>query len=1033
MNQNAHLTCCFRQLRSATGVLLTLLLCWHGVGSASAGTRTRPALELHLDSRIHVGAILRLAVDRSGQLAASAGEDGTVRLWNLKQQVAAEVFYLPRAEDGKALRVRQLLFHPTGRRLLVETEGRAGNELRQLDFAQGGTLQPLGRLAPSQHSVGYSPDGGIVWVTGPNGIRGYPLSGSAPFDAIADCPEPSGASLAGAPQRLAVICRRSELRVYLLLEAGWQQQARLAIPAVQAHIQLSPDGQQLALLAGRPQRIDLLGADHLTLQSGLDVSQLDSLNEETLAWSGDGTVLAVAAQREGRAVIRRWQGTMLGERNDTPVRTGLVRALLSVSVAAPVQQSPTTGKLRDIVVPARLGQHSFLAATTEPALWILPKAGDATPLQNRRTTQPTRQSLRVDVSGGRVQFRSASGQSVSLSLLEHMAQITPGPDSRLREALRSRPELLVRVDTASGHLLVNGQRAPAELRRPEVWACSASGLWLVAAGEREIWRLEANGKPGWRQRLSVPVADINVSGDGRLVVVATSEGTLHWYTAATGAPLTSAAVLNDGSTWGAWTPSGYFDGSPEGEQLLTAVFPVNSSGLHPWARMTRMQDLLRRPDVVERILFTQSEEMALAEADAVRGQTSPAIEHAFPPQVAIESPQSDVDAISEQLQMQVRVQLPPGIPLSSLQLRVRGAAGRVLKQTLEPSAPLPAQVGDPADLRRFAVTVSLLAEDAQVQVQAQTLYAISEPATIRVHWRGPARTVKATLPNLYILAIGISQYREAALRLEYPAKDARDLVALLRQQAGKLYGQVHATTLLDREGTRSRILSELARLRRSVSEDDVVLVFLAGHGVSDALTGRYHFYPADADPADMATTTLPAADLRNVMLTLPGKVVLMLDTCHAGGALDRRAALHEGDVSRLAAQMATAESNIVVFTASTGMQVARESARWGNGVFTKAVLEGLRGRADLAASGHVSVSQLEAYVSKRVRELTEEQQTPSTMKPTSTVDYPIAQVPLPLSRRWWFWGSIGLAVSGLVVGSVLAVQPWREPLPRVSF
>jgi hypothetical protein len=48
----------------------------------------------------------------------------------------------------------------------------------------------------------------------------------------------------------------------------------------------------------------------------------------------------------------------------------------------------------------------------------------------------------------------------------------------------------------------------------------------------------------------------------------------------------------------------------------------------------------------------------------------------------------------------------------------------------------------------------------------------------------------------------------------------------------------------------------------------------------------------------------------------------------------------------VANDLSSAENGVVVFASSTGMQLSLERADWGNGAFTKALLEGLEGEAD---------------------------------------------------------------------------------------
>jgi len=64
--------------------------------------------------------------------------------------------------------------------------------------------------------------------------------------------------------------------------------------------------------------------------------------------------------------------------------------------------------------------------------------------------------------------------------------------------------------------------------------------------------------------------------------------------------------------------------------------------------------------------------------------------------------------------------------------------------------------------------------------------------------------------------------------------------------------------------------------------------------------------------------------------------------------------------------------------ASAGAEYAYESEKWGGGVFTYALLQGLRdGFADLNLDGIIKVSELQQYVRDRVTILTNGRQTPT--------------------------------------------------------
>jgi uncharacterized caspase-like protein len=99
------------------------------------------------------------------------------------------------------------------------------------------------------------------------------------------------------------------------------------------------------------------------------------------------------------------------------------------------------------------------------------------------------------------------------------------------------------------------------------------------------------------------------------------------------------------------------------------------------------------------------------------------------------------------------------------------------------------------------------------------------------------------------------------------------------------------------------------------------------------------------------------------------------------------------DINSVINEFASAENGVVTFASSQGRELALERADWGNGAFTKAILEGLiEGRADLLHKGTITLSQLDAYVQDRVKELTGGVQHPIMIRPSTVADFPIALV-----------------------------------------
>ena len=78
----------------------------------------------------------------------------------------------------------------------------------------------------------------------------------------------------------------------------------------------------------------------------------------------------------------------------------------------------------------------------------------------------------------------------------------------------------------------------------------------------------------------------------------------------------------------------------------------------------------------------------------------------------------------------------------------------------------------------------------------------------------------------------------------------------------------------------------------------------------------------------------------------------------------------------------------MVISSASGVEFAYESADWKNGVFTYALLEGLKsGKCDTNKDKEVQISELKDYVFKRVSELTNGKQHPTSRRENLEFDF----------------------------------------------
>ena len=265
-----------------------------------------------------------------------------------------------------------------------------------------------------------------------------------------------------------------------------------------------------------------------------------------------------------------------------------------------------------------------------------------------------------------------------------------------------------------------------------------------------------------------------------------------------------------------------------------------------------------------------------------------------------------------------------------------------------------------------------------VIVQRQAARAADKPVTM--------------LPRLFFFAVGVSDYAKTEISLKYPHADAQALAEIFRAQKGRLYSEVNTKVLTNAEATTQKLTVEMNRFIKSAAQQDLIVLFFAGHGILDNDQTLY-FVTYDANP-DEPYTGLNVSSIQELMTKRPQaqKALLWLDICHSGaaGETTRAASIGSDEAIKLLAQ----GTGVKVMTSSTGREFSLEGPDYngGHGAFTAALLEGLGGQADKKVGdgdGYISVLELETYVARRVPELTHGKQHPTTAFSSKFQDYPV--------------------------------------------
>jgi len=310
--------------------------------------------------------------------------------------------------------------------------------------------------------------------------------------------------------------------------------------------------------------------------------------------------------------------------------------------------------------------------------------------------------------------------------------------------------------------------------------------------------------------------------------------------------------------------------------------------------------------------------------------------------------------------------------------------------TLSPGAT--EESANPEELKNaqeFEQTVAVGAGIQSIVVEVRDRAGNLTRLTIPVR-RREAAVSSAFKGRKFALIVGVSKYRyhDGGLGdLAYADADARTVRDFLQQTEGGGFAPGDIIYLENERATVGAVRDALNNFLPKAGADDLIFIFLAGHGGPDPYAPQnLYFIMHDTKIADMPSTALPMTELQEVLdhQVRAGRVIVFVDTCHSAGLSGETLVATRGvenNLINLYASKLFTETGRAVLTSSDVNEVSREGTRWGggHGIFTWALLEGLRGAADADGDHFVTAGELFGYVRNRVRVETAFRQNPRVL------------------------------------------------------
>jgi hypothetical protein len=909
---------------------------------------------LRIETGTHGADVTGLAADEGGQLLATASYDKTVRLWRLADPSAPpRVIRAPIALDREGA-FYAVALSPDGRRAAAGgwTGGWEGSgwSLYVFDTATGEMTTRIPAMPGRVLSLVFSHDGQSLAV----GLKDKPgilLFNTRDWSVTArddDQPDDVPSIDFDGGGRLVTASLNGTISLY---GPGLTGKQVIKAPGGKepAVLRFSPDGATIALGYADSSRVDLLSADDLHLLSSADTRGVDK-SFIALGWSRDGQTLYGAGtyERGGRNPIRRWSRAGRGPARDFAVADAAVTRLQPLADGG-------------LAFATQGGLFGVLDASMRLAWERRPGIADFRDQQD---------ALRVSADGGIVQFsfERFGNSPLRFSLPAKSLSSDDGSDPPLVAALTETPEFAVVDWIDSEQPSLNGKALALKPHERSLSLAIAPDRQSFVLGTAwRVVRFDRAGNAMWSVQAPGAAWAAAVTGNGLFAVAAFGDGTIRWLRMSDGQTLLTLFVHATDRRWAAWTPSGYYIASPGGDTLIGWHVNRGAAQAADFFSAARFRDIYERPDVVEKVLGALDEGDAVRRGNLETGRSTQTRNLAalLPPVVSIRSPTEGTTIASPKVALEYDIRRVSAAPIWSLQVRADGRPIASIESSNSPIA------------ERGRIEVFVPRRDTTLEMMVENAHGVwSEASAVRLHWSGPEDQIR---PTLFILAIGIAEYRAPELKLQLAAKDANDFANLLRRQKGRAYRNVELRMLKDGHATGPEIKRALRWLASTPTNRDIAMLFMAGHGLDDP-AGHYMFVPQEIGPREAMRKGLPYEEIRRSLANIAGRVFFFLDTCHSGAAWgepSRSAA----DTSRIVNDLRSPEYGIVTFASSTGRQRSYESPEWGNGAFTKALVEGLSGLADYFHNGYVTTAELAAYISDRVPKLTNGRQTPAIGQP----------------------------------------------------
>jgi WD40 repeat protein len=919
---------------------------------------TSPFLKLNTVN--HHACLNEVETDGANKYMVSASNDKTVRLWDLDRYRLLRVLRPP-IENGREGELRTVAISPDGK--AVACGGKTGqswymsNVVYIFDRAMGTLTKTLTGFPNPIQDIAFSKDRDYFVVFFGDGLRVYAYPG---WDLVDQVKIPfrwiTRADI-NTKNELAIATFDGHILIYSITGGRLLHKATGTTSSGRRPISIrySPDDKALVVTFRDTKDIDVYSAATLRylyspIGAGIERFLISAV------WSKDGQsiyaggvheeYMAVGGKREKIFPIFSWGRKGKGERESIPIGCIGINALHALNDGRIVYglYDGTWGVLD------RRHQKVF----TQPS----------SILHFRKLSK----RCRISPDASKVYFQYDEYQNSGFVIDIPKGRVIPWEDISGKAPFVypriHHPRLDIRRWKHKRYPRLDGK--PLFYHKGEISRClaiEADGSRFVLGTNHNIYCFNRNGDILWRVPVPSVTRAVNISENGKIAVGHIGDGTIRWYRMRDGKEFLAFYPHPDRKRWIAWTPDGYYMCSPYGDDLIGWHLNNGKDGTADFYTASQFERLLYMPHYVKANFKHLGDRASIIRVNKDLEFSISKLATILPPRITIVSPEPGFVSTADTLQVKFKLQ-QTSRPLKDYTVYINNIPVTTAKDRW---------IGGAGD--RFDLTIDLPLHDEKIKVRIESTGGQSMGVAETHFYTSKKQPV--VKGDLYLLVVGINHFeRMPTHALSFAVNDANEFAKRLRREEGLAFRRVHVRTITDDspiKPTKKAIISQLAFFKEAGPYDTSIL-FLSSHGLNDH-AGNYYLVPSDGSFADMrsivktqnrgikpvrfvADSLIGWRSFFDIFRTIPGKRLLVVDTCHSQAI--------SGTFDMCALAKRSASSFFALMTASKDNEASQESRRIKHGLFTYALLQGLSGEGNSNNDRQIVLSELYRYIRRFV-------------------------------------------------------------------